>query len=303
MSFVDSLYDNFDRDEEPPVEEPVPAPVQAEPPAPAPLPVTTPSSEPAPPAPVAQPQAPAPVQQPAPVTQPAATPPVTQPVAQPSAQPAAPQPGQTATQQVEPGKELEVLRQGLEAQRENFVKAAAQSYLPTFTDQDIEAIQGSDTGAAKQTMATMAARLHADIAQNILGMISAQLPTMISRMQQVQSQHQRATEDFYTQYPDLKSHSAQVTQIAAGLRQAYPQMPQDQFIPLVVNTARQMAGVAPAVQPTQQPPQQRVVHQAPFQPVPARAPAAPRGPAPGQNQWSFMTEILQAEDNGAFEPR
>lgn len=260
-----------------------------------------------PPAPGVQPQAPATAQPQTPVAQPGQQPqPAAQPVTPPAQQPAVAPPGQTQPQQVEPGQELAALKAAMEAQRETFVNTAAQSYLPTFTDQDVEAIQGTDTGAAKQTLAKMAARLHADIAQNILGMMAQQVPVMVARMQTVHTQHQQATEQFYSQYPDLRQHQAQVQQIAAGLRQAYPQMPTEQFIPLVVATARQMAGVAPApggVPPVQAQPQQRIVPQAPFQPAPARS-TAPAPAAPAQNnQWSFMSEIIDAEDRGAFEPR
>lgn len=284
---------------EQPVETPAPAPA----PAPTPAAPTEPQAAPTPGAPVV-----APAPQAAPVTPQQAVPSQAPAVpGQVPAQPAVPQQppaaqGQGTPQVPAPGNELDQIRQGMEAQRENFVKIAAQSYLPTFADADIEAIQGGDLAAAKQTFANMAARLHADIAQNILGMVASQMPGMITRAQMVQSQHQQAADAFYSEYPDLKAHDATVKQIAGALRAQNPQMPDAQFKPMLVAMARVATGsaaqAAPPVQQQQPAPVQ--VRQAPF------VPAAPGGRAPAQaapqgNQWGFLSEIVDAEERGVFE--
>lgn len=285
-------------------EQPVTTPEEPTPAVAAPAAPAEPQAAPTPGAPAvapATPTAPVTPQQAAPPQAPAA--PVQVP-AQPgvSAQPQAAQ-GQGTPQAPVPGNELEQIRQGMEAQRENFVRMAAQSYLPTFADADIEAIQGGDLASAKQTFANMAARLHADIAQNILGMVASQMPGMITRAQMVQSQHQQAADAFYQEYPDLKAHDATVKQIAGALRQQNPQMPDAQFKPMLVAMARVATGsaapsAAPPVQQQQPAPVQ--VRQAPF------VPASPGGRAPAQtapngNQWGFLSEIVDAEERGAFE--
>lgn len=322
LSFIDDLNDNFDAD---PGEENAP-PALAEPPAdPTPppqlaqpvqqqapqvsAPQVVPPSTPAPQAPaVAQPQVPASAQQQpqAPVVGAPAAPPAQAQVPAPQAQQPAVQPtGQPAPQAAAPGNELQQLAAAMEAQRENFVNKAAQSYVGSFSDEDVEALAGADPAAAKQTLAKMAARLHADIVQNVLGMMSQQVPVMVSRMQVVAQQHRQAEDDFYRQYPDLQPHDAAVKQIAAGLRQANPGMTQEMFIPMLVAMARQYAGSQAPVQQQQQQAPAQVRMAPPFQPAPARS--SPRGGQPfngqSQNQWSVIDQIIEAEDRGVFEPR
>lgn len=266
-----------------------------------------PSSPQQPPAAVEPAVAPAP--QAAPVTPQQAVPP--QAPAAPGQVPVQPQvpqqpqapTGQAAPQATVPGNELEQLRAGMEAQRENFIKAAAQSYLPTFSDADIEAIQGSDPAVAKQTFANMAARLHADIAQNILGMVASQMPGMITRAQMVQSRHQAAADAFYAEYPDLKAHDATVKQIAGALRAQNPQMPDEQFKPMLVAMARVATGsAAQAAPPVQQQQQAPVapIRQAPFVPAAPGGRAAPAA-SPTLDRWGFLSEIVDADERGSFE--
>jgi hypothetical protein len=269
-----------------------------------PQPAQPSSSQPAEPA--VQPQA-APAQPAAPVTPAQPQAPQAPVVVQPQVpqqpvvqqQPVA-QAGQGAPQAPVQGNELEQLRQGMEQQRENFVKAAAQSYLPTFSDADIEAIQGTDLNVAKQTMANMAARLHADIAQNILGMVASQVPGMIMRAQVVQAQHQRSADEFYNEFPDLKAHDVTVKQIAGALRAQHPQMPLEQFKPMLVAMARVATGSqVQAVQQPQQVPQQPI-RQAPFVPAASGRSGTPAA-QPKLDQWGFLSEIIEADERGAFE--
>lgn len=322
LTLVDNLLANYDEPSaedliaEQSLAEPAP-PVQPtpEPVAPAFSPVQVqpaPTTPLVPPAPVAQPVAPvAPAAVPA--VAPAATPPATPAVAAPGTAPAATPPAvvapaSPAAPAVAPGQELNALRQGMEAQREQIVTQLAQSYEPTFTDEDLEHLQSTEPGQAKKTLAKMAARLHVDVAQNIMGMVASQLPVMINRMSSVQAENDRATDVFYTEYPDLKPHDAIVKKMAQTLRAQFPQMPRDQFIPMVVSWARtqvgsaQPAGVPPVQTPAVVPPN-AMVRQVPFAPAaPGGGGTAPAKPQVGQ-QWAFMTDILKAEDSGAFETR
>ena len=245
----------------------------------------------------------APVAAPVAPGQPQATPPVA-PVAPqaPTAQPAAPPQGQPAPQTAAPGQELQTLRQGIEATRETVVKQLAQSYESTFTDQDIEAIQGPDPKTAKQVIATMAGRIHTDIVQNILGIIASQVPVMIGRVIEARAENDSRTNQFYAQYPDLKAHEQVVNSIAGTLRAQHPQMDAQQFVNLVASMARVSLGLQTPVQP-----QAPVAPQAPLIRQPAFQPAAPTGRGPTApvsrqgNQWGILSEIIGADDAGGFD--
>lgn len=267
----DLLFNNIDEiSEAPPQEEALEAPETV---------VAAPEAAAVTPAPVE----PAPPVVAAPVVAPVAAEPVTPVVGQP-------------TQAVAPGQELSQLRAAMEAQRETFISQAAQSYTDTFTEEDIQEFQE----APSKALGKMAARLHADVAQNILGLVSSTLPAMILSVTQARTAHQQQQDVFFTENPDLKEHEATVMTMAQLLRAQNPQMPADQFKPLLAAATRAAKGLAttpPA--PAKKPATIK---------APAFQPAAPSGRAPqaatdanSGNPWAQMSEIIEADDRGAFD--
>lgn len=207
--------------------------------------------------------------------------------------PASVAPGQAGTQPAAPQDPLAELQVNLEAQRETFIKAAAKSYEDTFTDEDVEEFQLSP----KVALSKMGARLHADIAQNVLSMVAQQLPRMIMNTNQVQSVHKQAEDEFYTEYADLKQHQQTVMTVAAVARQMNKDMPAPEFKKLVAGMVRASLGISsPAT----------VVAKAPAKPAPFK----PAGNSPQraassniENQWAFIDEIIENDNAGAFDTR
>lgn len=287
------------------------------------LPGATPAPAPQQPQPQGQPQSPA-AAQPVPAGQPQET--VIQQQVQPAAQPVAGQqtpqgqpagtPGQGVPQapvqgqgpaQPAPGGEIEALRAAVEAQRENFINVAARSYAETFTDEDVEEFQANP----KVALSKMGARLHFDIVQNTLGMLSAQLPKMMSGMVAAHKASSQQEDVFYTANPDLRDHDSKIRPIAQMYRQLNPNMPAQEFMNGLAAMARMQLGLqAPAPQqpvtPTPQPVAQP--QRAPaFRPAGAAVPAQ-QPPASGQtngqvNQWGFMDMILEADADGRLDGR
>lgn len=276
-----------------------------------------------------QPQQPAAVQ-PAPAGQPQETV-IQQQVPGQATQPApsqpAPQgqvpagaPGQAAPQAAAQGQPsaqpqvnpIEALRASVEAQRENFINVAAQSYADSFTEEDIEEFSSNP----KVALSKMGARLHFDIVQNTLGVIAARLPEMMTGLMQAQQAHKQAEDAFYSKNPDLREHDEKIRPIAQMYRQLNPTMPQEQFMANLAGLARMQLGLV-QVQP--QAPVQNTAPQpvVPAQPqrVPAFRPAGSAVPVAAQrqagaspngqglNEWGMLDVILEADQAGRLDER
>lgn len=224
---------------------------------------------------------------------------IVQPPAQ-AAVPAAPQAPATAQPQtpaVQPGQEFDRLVQAMEQNREQVIGQIANSYEGTFTDQDIENFQSPDPKVARKTLAAMAGRLQVDIVQNILGVVAKNMPGMVNGLVGAQRTNAEAEAAFYGANPDLVAHKAEVLQVAAGIRAANPNMPNDQFGAVIAATVRNMKGLqpqAPAKAPAQRKPKGG------FRPAPSagRPNAAPAGQG---NYWGQLSEIVDGSDQGAFD--
>jgi hypothetical protein len=218
--------------------------------------------------------------------------------------------GQPAAQpQVNP---IEALRASVEAQRENFINVAAQSYADSFTDEDVEEFSSNP----KVALSKMGARLHFDIVQNTLGMVAARLPEMMTGLMQAQSAHKQAEDAFYGQNPDLRAHDDKIRPIAQMYRQLNPTMPQEQFMANLAGLARMQLGLVQAQPqaPVQNPAPQPVVSAQPqrvpaFRPAGSAVPAAAQRPAGAQpngqglNEWGMIDVILEADQAGRLDGR
>jgi hypothetical protein len=227
----------------------------------------------------------------------------------PQATPAVPPQGQPAAQAVAPGQELEALRGAVEAQREQFVQVAAQGYRDSFTEADVEEFQTNP----REGLSKMAARLHADIVQNVLSMVSSQVPKMISSLQVAQTANKEREDVFFSQNPDLSQHRAVVNNVARTYRAMNPHMDAVTFSQHVAQLARMQAGLAPTTVQQQPAPQAlpgTVVAPQPRAFAPAGAAHPPANAAPNGNVqpqansgWAFMDQILEADQQGLFEAR
>jgi hypothetical protein len=218
---------------------------------------------------------------------------------QPQATPVqAPVQGQPAAQAVAPAANpIEALRASVEAQRETFITAAAQGYAQTFTDEDVQEFAENPRVA----LSKMGARLHFDIAQNTLGMISSQLPQMMAGLIQAHQVQASSEDEFFNSYPDLKPHKAAIAPIAQAYRHLNPSMPKEQFVQGLVALSRMQLGLQPqqqAAQPVQQ--QQQPVKPQAFRPAGSQVPVQ-QGSGNGQaleNPWERIDFVMQADSQG-----
>lgn len=261
-------------------------------------------------------QQPAPTQYPQPVT-PAPVP------GQPQQQtaPTAPQqqPTQVPTQQ--PQDELENrLRQDpfgvqadmLQRQEAQYVQALAEQVYPVSTE-DVDAFLSGDGTKISQALA----RVHVNAVGSMMRVVSQQMPVWVSNMLQAHAKSRELEDSFWNANPhlDRTKHKNIVLTAARAYRQMNPNASVDEMNQMVGAMAAVAAKVVlpgntapqPTVQPNPAAPEVRTpgprVRQAPaaFQPV-GNAPVASRGVKNnGNNAWSDLAFILQADQAGKLD--
>jgi len=245
-----------------------------------------------------QPAALAPPGQPQPAVAPAAA-----PVApQPQAAPAQPAPGVTPAQpsaapgSQDPAMVLANLQTEVTKNRDTLVKAVAQHYEATITDEDIDLLQTEP----KKALAVMAGRVHTDGLANISSVLSQNLTTMVYGLMEAQRVQQTETDAFYqaNSHFDRKTHGPVINQIAATLRQVNPTMDAATFKTMLAATAAAHLKLTPGAPPAQPQARQPAAPQrrAPrgFQPAGSGQAANPPAAA-ARNPWDAMVEAAQRE--------
>lgn len=241
-----------------PVETPAPtAPVEPQPPVEAPVPPPPVQPQPA----VATPEKAPEVQgqQPAPTQQPAAE------------EPKTPKPGEFAE-----------LAQAVQQQRTALESSLADMYAPN--EKQMEEFHTEP----QKVLGKLAARLHMEIVQNTLGVLAQNIPSAVNGVIEARSLHDGYENEFYKQWPQLKSDDpAQknvVMQIARAYAHANPQADSKTRIRQIGAQAMvalnllptQAPAAAPAAAPVQPAPVQPQAFAPAGQAAAATAPAVPK---------------------------
>ena len=178
---------------------------------------------------------------------------------------------------------IQSLRQALDTGRETYTKALAEHYA--MSEDEASAVLTEP----EKVLPQLAARVHLEVVQNVLGTLAGVLPGVIHGVQQAQVQHKEVENQFFEQWPQLdrKTDYGAVMELAGAWRRANPNAAVGDMIKNVGAMAIVKLGKLPAA--------------APAAPVPA-APGAYRpavgAPSPVQpaqtpdNPWAGMSELL-----------
>jgi hypothetical protein len=242
---------------------------------------TTPSQEVTTP-PVAAAASPAPAET---VAQPASVAPATQSAEQSAATPAT----QEATGAAVGGTQfIERLRGELDKSRDKFEEVLATSVYGMTEEEGSEVMVN-----AHQILPKLAARIHLEVTQNILGTMAQILPGVVHGVNEATRQQADLTNQFFQRWPDLKKDTdyGEVMNLARTFRAQYPQASAKEMIEHVGAMAIVKLGRLPAAAPA------APVAQAPG--VAAYRPAAtvPGSvqPAPVQDFWAGVAQNLDDE--------
>lgn len=248
-------------------------------------PAPTPSAEPAavtPAAPAATPAQPAAAPAATPAVAPAAVAaPQAAPAPTPAAAPAAPAQPAVAAQPAAPAQP----EQDYATWRGNAIKTLAEGPF-ALSEETAAALQDDPA----KVLPNLAANIYLMAIENGMAAVRELLPQVVPGMMEQRSAMTRAVESFNTAAPDLAPHMDRVTPISTFLRSQFPDMPTEQFIPKVIETARQVLGlqapqasaapVAPAAPAARPLP--------PHTPVVAQAPRPAAAPVQGTTTWADL---------------
>lgn len=212
--------------------------------------------------------------------QPAATP---QPAAQ---QTAAPQPAQAATSNPAEGDLLAQVRANLDAGRETYAKALAEQVYQMTEDQANEVLV-----EPQKVLPQLAARVHLEVAQNVLGTLAQVLPGVVLGVQSAQRQQAQLEDQFFQAWPTLDKASDynEVMSLARVFRSQYPNAPVEEMIKQVGAMAVVKLGKLPAATAPAQVPQAPA--QQAYRPA-VGVPSAVQPAARDDNPWAGISELL-----------
>lgn len=238
-----------------------------------------------------------------------------QQVVQPQAADAAVQGQQPSQQQQaaqanapQPQDALTALRESVEANRQNFETALAQSVYK-LNEQEAEQLQDDPATFVPKFMA----RAHVDIVRNVLGTLSAHMPNVVMGLMEAQRVNAAREETLWNDFPQLDKvkHRDTVVQVAQFVNQMFPQLKEADRIKQVGTYAMMQLGLvgqpakvtgtgtpAKSAHPALQTPQS----------IPAFTPAA-NGQVPTQTMTSApqlspfeaMDQMMQDYESGALD--
>lgn len=236
---------------------------------------------------------------------PATVPPADQAAA--AAPAAAPKPEQQATpaQQTQDQQQPPTQTAGNEQQGDMLasVRAEVDKNRDTYTQLLAEKVYGLSEDDAKtlfeapeKVLPNLAAKVHLEVVQNVLGTLAQILPSQIAAVQQVQSQQNALLDDFWNSHPtlDRKTDHQHVMQLARLYRAQNPNASFEEFKRVVGSQAMVMLNKlpvanAPVVQPTAPPATRAQAYRPAGQGTP---PLAPTGQTSPNDFWAGFSEQL-----------
>lgn len=177
--------------------------------------------------PAAQPQTPPTATAPAAVPPKPAEPkpPETPKVAEAPKTPEAPKPAETPKPNVEPPKQPtdEERKAHYTKWRGDSEKRLEQLYQMSPEDGE------SMLSKPEAVMPKLAARLHMDVYEAVLGEMQQHIPRIFASMMDAQQRVKANEDQFFSQFPKLRGHEEQVVKFMQAFRQINPTMPRDEF--------------------------------------------------------------------------
>lgn len=253
-------------------------------------PAVTPTPDSGAPAPVVQPQEaqPATASETPGQQQPAVPAAQQQPAApqQPAQPTTAQQPAQAGTPQAAEGDLIAQVRANLDAGREVYAKALAEQVYQMTEDQANEVLV-----EPQKVLPQLAARVHLEVTQNVLGTLAQVLPGVVLGVQTAQRQQAELEDKFFQAWPTLDKSADynEVMSLARVFRSQYPNAPVEEMIKqvgamAVVKLGKLPVATAPAA------PQASPAAQA-YRPA-VGVPSAVQPAARDDNPWAGISELL-----------
>lgn len=179
---------------------------------------------------------------------------------------------------------IDQVRSKLNEGREIYTKALSESVYK-MTEEEAQEVLTSP----EKVLPQLAARVHLEVVQNVLGTMAQTMPGVISGLLQAQKQNTEVMDQFFQKWPQLDrvKDKATVYEVAKVYRQLNPQATMEEMFQAVGATAVVKLGKLPAA-----------AQAAPAQPAkaPAYTPArnAPTVMQPTQtmNPWEAMAEVF-----------
>lgn len=166
--------------------------------------------------------------------------------------------------------------------RDVFVKTLAESVYQMDEDEATEALTDP-----QKVLPMLAARVHVEAVQHVLGALAQILPTVVGGVLQAKQEHSQVMDEFFTKWPtlDRTSDLGTVLELARVYRAQYPNASKDELVQKVGAMAVVQLGKLPTIQTAQ-----AKVPASPYQPV-GRAPVVQQ-PSSAPNPWDEVAELL-----------
>lgn len=156
--------------------------------------------------------------------------------------------------------------------RETFQSALEQAYA--FSDEDATALQVEP----EKVLPKMAARLHMEVLDNVMQHVYKALPDVIKSYTVAESREEKAQNEFFGAWPELRGHTKQVLQMGQMYRQMNPTASPQEAIQRIGEMT--MVALGKQRKPTGE--TVPAPQQAPFKPA---APGRVGTPPPAQGKW------------------
>lgn len=200
---------------------------------------------------------------------------------EPPAQPAPAEPVQPAQEPVvapEAPVQTAVTPEQVKEFRDRFQASLVDHYK--FSEDDALALQTEP----EKVLPQMAARLHMEVLDNVMQHVYQALPTVIESTTQGSVREQKAQEEFYGAWPELREHGAQVLQMGQMYRQMNPKATPQEAIQRIGELTMVALGLKRAEAPGAQAPETPA---APFRPA---APGRVSAPPSPKNKWEAVMD-------------
>ncbi len=193
--------------------------------------------------------------------------------------PAAPEGQETPTAPaVQPPPQPVITPEQLKAYRTQFSEALEANYA--FDEEQATALQVEP----EKVLPKLAARLHMEVLDNVMQHVYSALPNVIQSYTETSTREQKAQDEFFGAWPELKGHDQQVLQMGQMYRQMNPAAtPQEAIqrigeMTMVALGKQRKAAVGEAPAPTVPPP---------YRPA---APGRVGSPPPAKNKWESLMD-------------
>lgn len=213
-----------------------------------------------------------------------------QPVATPQAAAAQaavqPQPG-AGTPEQPAGDLIAQVRSRLDENRETFAKALAEQVYP-LSEEDCNNLLVEP----QKVLPQLAAKVHLEVVQNVLGTLSQVLPGVVFGVQAAQRQQTELEDRFFQAWPtlDRAADYTEVMNLARVFRQQFPAASAEEMIQQVGAMAVVKLGKLPAAQAAQAPAAATPAAQA-YRPA-VGTPSAVQPAQRSDNPWEGISELL-----------